>query len=204
MEHFSEAWDSSTLLLMVLAIWINAQIIILTSWTKMMLCSLTTDVSLSPSLFLAFKANGEKRGKNLPMSRACLLDILFAPWLDRRASVLWVCTPPNVYMRNHNCTEWEGKHTRLGCKIGALLASVVILELLNASLSLAPHLAGRTFSTVPCFCFLMMSRVGSGWAEAQRANSWWDVHWPVEDLKPGTDVPLSMTIWGGLRSYSQT
>lgn len=27
---------------------------------------------------------------------------------------------PNIYMCNHNCTAWEGKHTRLGCKIAAL------------------------------------------------------------------------------------
>lgn len=43
-------------------------------------------------------------------------------------------------MCNHNCTAWEGKHTRLGCKIAALLASAG-----HPSSSLMPRRAGAAF-----------------------------------------------------------
>lgn len=34
----------------------------------------------------------------------------------------------NIDMLNHNCSAWEGKHSRLGCKIVALLACGIVLE----------------------------------------------------------------------------
>lgn len=61
-------------------------------------------------------------------SRACLLTFVCRR-LYRAASVLSSFeNRPNIYMQNHNCSAWEGKHPRLGCKIAALLASVIIPE----------------------------------------------------------------------------
>lgn len=107
---------------------------------------------------------------------------------------------PNIYMRNHNCTAWEGKHPRPGCKIAALLASVIVPKLLSPTPSLALGLCvwqDGLFEPL-CLCFLMMSRAGFGWAQASGANSECELDWPVEDGKPGTDVPN----FSGLRSRS--
>lgn len=178
MERFSKAWDSSALPLMVLAGWISTQIIICTGRTKMTLSSLLLSFSkekkvISFWLLLFFPMHSRAiRRRHKPVCLAfcspasCTEGPLFLEFASR----------PNIYMRNHNCTAWEGKHPRLGCKIAALLASVIIPKLLRLWRRVCVF--GRTdFWTPslhhhpPCLCFLMMSRAGFGCAEPSGANS---------------------------------
>ena len=108
-------------------------------------CSLSWEKKLS--FCLAFRSN-------TTTSRARSLTFCPPPAVQRGFCSPEFASHPNIYMRNHNCTAWEGKHPRRGCKIAALLASVIIPE---ASQSLAVSgavfvcLAGQTFEPPRAF-----------------------------------------------------
>lgn len=126
MERFSKAWDSSTLPLMVLAVWIYAQIIICTGRTKMTLFPLLEKRKIVSFCLLLFASRVfRKRSGDVT---SLFADICLPPAVQSGFCSFEFVNRPNIYMQNHNCSAWEGKHPRLGCKIAALLASVIIPE----------------------------------------------------------------------------
>ena len=68
-----------------------------------------------------FRASGEGEGatsRGRTRTPVCTEGLLFSGFGKRT----------NIDMLNHNCSAWEGKHSRLGCKIVALLACGIVLE----------------------------------------------------------------------------
>lgn len=88
-------------------------------------------------LFVSYFSSSQAFRKRSVDVTSLFADILFAAGCTEGLLFFEFANHPNIYMRNHNCTAWEGKHPRLGCKIAALLASVIIPKLLSPSPSLA-------------------------------------------------------------------